>query len=162
MTARAKREGPSLFAAAGLDRDAPRPLADKLRPTKLGEVSYAVAIDAGVETVVASASASGLLHDVPADTSLAGVQKTLATLATWPALSLTVAPTHRDKGNDADFNININLPAMHDKPGCLGTVRSSSRSGRRSAVGLCVRLRTCKELRGLITPGVPGLHEHPG
>ena len=38
MTARAKREGPSLFAAAGLDRDAPRPLADKLRPTKLDEV----------------------------------------------------------------------------------------------------------------------------
>src|SRR5438309_9805983 len=30
--------GPSLFAAAGLDRDAPRPLADKLRPTKLAEV----------------------------------------------------------------------------------------------------------------------------
>jgi putative ATPase len=35
---RAKRGGPSLFAAAGLDRDAPRPLADKLRPTALGEV----------------------------------------------------------------------------------------------------------------------------
>src|ERR1044072_5593477 len=29
---------PTLFAAAGLDRDAPRPLADKLRPTKLSEV----------------------------------------------------------------------------------------------------------------------------
>src|SRR6266540_5157016 len=34
----AKRPAPSLFAAAGLDRDAPRPLADKLRPTKLAEV----------------------------------------------------------------------------------------------------------------------------
>ena len=29
---------PSLFAAAGLDRDAPRPLADRLRPTTLAEV----------------------------------------------------------------------------------------------------------------------------
>src|ERR687888_1180302 len=29
---------PSLFAAAGLERDAPRPLADKLRPTQLSEV----------------------------------------------------------------------------------------------------------------------------
>src|ERR1700693_6124096 len=29
---------PSLFAAAGLERDAPRPLADKLRPAKLSEV----------------------------------------------------------------------------------------------------------------------------
>ena len=38
MSPRAKRDGPSLFAAAGLDRDAPRPLADKLRPTKLAEV----------------------------------------------------------------------------------------------------------------------------
>jgi putative ATPase len=38
MSPRAKREGPSLFAAAGLDRDAPRPLADKLRPQKLEEV----------------------------------------------------------------------------------------------------------------------------
>jgi putative ATPase len=43
MSPRARREGPSsqgtsLFAAAGLDRDAPRPLADRLRPTKLSEV----------------------------------------------------------------------------------------------------------------------------
>jgi putative ATPase len=29
---------PTLFAAAGLERDAPRPLADRLRPTKLAEV----------------------------------------------------------------------------------------------------------------------------
>jgi putative ATPase len=35
MTPRAKRGGPSLFAAAGLERDAPRPLADKLRPSEL-------------------------------------------------------------------------------------------------------------------------------
>src|SRR3954468_7184055 len=38
MSARPKSKGPSLFAAAGLDRDAPRPLADNLRPTKLAEV----------------------------------------------------------------------------------------------------------------------------
>ncbi len=38
MSPRAKRGEPSLFAAAGLDRDAPRPLADKLRPTKLSDV----------------------------------------------------------------------------------------------------------------------------
>jgi putative ATPase len=34
----AKRGGPNLFAAAGLERGAPRPLADKLRPTKLSDV----------------------------------------------------------------------------------------------------------------------------
>ena len=33
-----KPTGPSLFAAAGLDNDAPRPLADKLRPQKLSDV----------------------------------------------------------------------------------------------------------------------------
>jgi putative ATPase len=43
MSPRARREGPnlqgaSLFAAAGLDRDAPRPLADRLRPTMLADV----------------------------------------------------------------------------------------------------------------------------
>ena len=38
MSPRPKTTGPSLFAAAGLDKDAPRPLADKLRPHKLDEV----------------------------------------------------------------------------------------------------------------------------
>ena len=37
MSPRAKRDGPSLFAAAGLERGAPRPLADKLRPMRLAE-----------------------------------------------------------------------------------------------------------------------------
>jgi putative ATPase len=35
---RARQGGPNLFTAAGLDKGAPRPLADKLRPQKLGEV----------------------------------------------------------------------------------------------------------------------------
>jgi putative ATPase len=38
MAQRVKRDGPTLFAAAGLDKDAPRPLADRLRPQKLNEV----------------------------------------------------------------------------------------------------------------------------
>jgi putative ATPase len=38
MAKRPASSGPSLFAAAALDRDAPRPLADRLRPTKLDEV----------------------------------------------------------------------------------------------------------------------------
>ena len=38
MSPRTRREGASLFAAAGLERDAPRPLADRLRPTTLAEV----------------------------------------------------------------------------------------------------------------------------
>ena len=38
MAPRGKASGPTLFAAAGLDKDAPRPLADRLRPQKLDEV----------------------------------------------------------------------------------------------------------------------------
>jgi putative ATPase len=39
MTPRAQQRGGSnLFAAAGLDQDAPRPLADRLRPRTLGEI----------------------------------------------------------------------------------------------------------------------------
>jgi putative ATPase len=38
MTTRPKRGGDNLFTAAGLEHDAPRPLADKLRPQKLAEV----------------------------------------------------------------------------------------------------------------------------
>jgi len=38
MTSRPRPGGPSLFAAAGLERAAPRPLADRLRPTRLAEV----------------------------------------------------------------------------------------------------------------------------
>ena len=37
MSNRPKR-GANLFEAAGLDQDAPRPLADRLRPTRLAEV----------------------------------------------------------------------------------------------------------------------------
>jgi putative ATPase len=35
---RSQAKGPSLFAAAGLERDAPRPLADRLRPNSLADV----------------------------------------------------------------------------------------------------------------------------
>ena len=38
MSREPRKLGPNLFAAAGLERDAPRPLADKLRPQKLSDV----------------------------------------------------------------------------------------------------------------------------
>src|SRR5204863_989395 len=37
MVARRKSAGPTLFSAAGLEQDAPRPLADKLRPGQLSD-----------------------------------------------------------------------------------------------------------------------------
>jgi len=58
--------------------------------------------------------------------------------ATAPAYASRPGAAHRHtdppgQGHDPDFN--INLPAMHDKPACLGTVRSSCRSGRLPASG---------------------------
>jgi putative ATPase len=38
MSTRPKKSAPNLFAAAGLEREAPRPLADKLRPGELADV----------------------------------------------------------------------------------------------------------------------------
>ena len=38
MSSRPKKNTPNLFAAAGLDNAAPRPLADKLRPAQLADV----------------------------------------------------------------------------------------------------------------------------
>src|ERR1700733_5568941 len=38
MTSRPKSKPPTLFAAAGVERAAPRPLADKLRPDQLADV----------------------------------------------------------------------------------------------------------------------------
>ena len=38
MSSRPKKNAPTLFAAAGLERAAPRPLADKLRPDQLADV----------------------------------------------------------------------------------------------------------------------------
>jgi putative ATPase len=38
MSSRPKKNAPTLFAAAGLDNAAPRPLADKLRPARLADV----------------------------------------------------------------------------------------------------------------------------
>src|SRR6201989_3468505 len=38
MSAKRPQEGPNLFAAAGLEQDAPRPLPDRLRPDKLSDV----------------------------------------------------------------------------------------------------------------------------
>ena len=38
MSAKRSHDAPNLFAAAGLEQDAPRPLPDRLRPHKLSHV----------------------------------------------------------------------------------------------------------------------------
>ncbi len=82
MTSRPKRSGgPSLFAAAGLDSEAPRPLADKLRPTKLSEVvgqDHLLGPDGALTRMLAAHSLGSLVFWGPPGTGKTTVARLLA------------------------------------------------------------------------------------
>jgi putative ATPase len=81
MTPRAKQSGPSLFAAAGLDADTPRPLADKLRPTKLSEVvgqDHLLGPDGVLTRMLATRSLGSLVFWGPPGTGKTTVARLLA------------------------------------------------------------------------------------
>jgi putative ATPase len=82
MTSRPKRgAGPTLFAAAGLDQDAPRPLADKLRPTKLAEVvgqDHLLGLDGALTRMLETRSLGSLVFWGPPGTGKTTVARLLA------------------------------------------------------------------------------------
>jgi putative ATPase len=82
MTSRPKRGGaPSLFAAAGLDHDAPRPLADKLRPRTLGDVvgqDHLLGPDGALGRMLATRSLGSLIFWGPPGTGKTTVARLLA------------------------------------------------------------------------------------
>ena len=81
MTPRAKRGDPSLFAAAGLERDAPRPLADKLRPEKLADVvgqDHLLGPDGALTRMLETRSLGSLVFWGPPGTGKTTVARLLA------------------------------------------------------------------------------------
>jgi putative ATPase len=81
MKARAGRGGPNLFAAAGLAQDAPRPLADKLRPRILVEVvgqEHLLGRDGALTRLLDSRSLGSLIFWGPPGTGKTTVARLLA------------------------------------------------------------------------------------
>ena len=81
MSSRPKSTGPSLFAASGLERDAPRPLADKLRPDKLTDVvgqDHLLGPDGALTRMLETRSLGSLIFWGPPGTGKTTVARLLA------------------------------------------------------------------------------------
>jgi putative ATPase len=81
MASRAKQSSPTLFAAAGLDKDAPRPLADRLRPQKLAEVvgqDHLLGPDGALTRMLETRSLGSLVFWGPPGTGKTTVARLLA------------------------------------------------------------------------------------
>src|SRR3954466_15928212 len=72
---------PDLFTTAGLDRDAPRPLADRLRPTTLAEVvgqDHLIGPDGALTRLLRAGSLGSLIFWGPPGTGKPTVARLLA------------------------------------------------------------------------------------
>jgi putative ATPase len=81
MVARRKSGGPTLFSAAGMDADAPRPLADKLRPSQLSEVvgqDHLLGADGALTRMLETRSLGSLVFWGPPGTGKTTVARLLA------------------------------------------------------------------------------------
>ena len=81
MSSRPKKSSPTLFAAAGLERDAPRPLADKLRPDQLADVvgqDHLLGPDGALTRMLETRSLGSLIFWGPPGTGKTTVARLLA------------------------------------------------------------------------------------
>src|SRR5574338_1581141 len=81
MAVRPNTSGPRLFAAAVLDKYAPRPLSDKLRPLKLDEVvgqDHLLGLDGVLARMLATRSLGSLVFWGPPGTGKTTVARLLA------------------------------------------------------------------------------------
>src|SRR5260370_38200586 len=100
MSPRAKR-GNTLFDAAGLEGDAPRPLADKLRPQKLADVvgqGHLLGPDGALTRMLETRSLGSLIFWGPP-----GTGKTTAARLLASATELTFEPHSADFSGVADL-----------------------------------------------------------
>src|SRR6202142_383922 len=82
MSSRPKTKSPNLFAAAGLERDAPRPLADKLRPQQpphVGGQDHLLGPDGALTRMLETRSLGSLIFWGPPGTGKTTVARLLAT-----------------------------------------------------------------------------------
>jgi putative ATPase len=81
MSQRPKKNAPSLFTAAGLERAAPRPLADKLRPDQLADVvgqNHLLGADGALTRMLETRSLGSLIFWGPPGTGKTTVARLLA------------------------------------------------------------------------------------
>src|SRR5271166_3327794 len=81
MSSKPKSKTPNLFAAAGLDRDVPRPLADELRPRNLSEVvgqDHLLARDGALTRLLDTRTLGSLIFWGPPGTGKTTVARLLA------------------------------------------------------------------------------------
>src|SRR3981189_897870 len=81
MSPKRPREGTSLFAAAGMDQDAPHPLPDKLRPRSLSDVvgqDHILGPDGALTRMLATRTLGSLIFGGPPGTGKTTVARLLA------------------------------------------------------------------------------------
>src|SRR3981189_2858828 len=81
MSPKRPREGTNLFAAAGMEQDAPHPLPDKLRPRVLSDVGgqdHILGLDAALRRMLATRTLGSLIFWGPPGTGKTTVARLLA------------------------------------------------------------------------------------
>ena len=132
MTSRPKSKTPSLFAAAGLDSDAPRPLADKLRPDKLADVvgqDHLLGPDGALTRMLESRSLGSLIFWGPPGTGKTTVARLLAQ-ATESAFRADLGDLFRRRRSEEGLRCGARARARPGRGRSCSSTRSTASTAR--------------------------------